>query len=110
MTNSQILHIGMINSYNLLLGKASFEEVMTSGVGYLAHIPDEIDASNLETMIHYFEELEMFEHCLDLKMLFLEHFHPDGTPRELDCLCDQPLIEKYTPHMRCARCNNRLRK
>jgi hypothetical protein len=110
MTSNQIIHVGMINSYNIITGKASLEEVMMSGISYLAHAPDDLEAGQLELIIFYFEEMEMYEICHELRKIYEENYHPDGTPKELDCLCDTPVIEKYTRNMRCGTCNNRLRK
>jgi len=110
MTSTQIVHVGMVNSYNIITGKASLEEVMMSGIGYLAHAPDELDSSHLEVIIMYFEEVEMYEKCQELRRIFEENYHPDGTPKELECLCDLPVIESYSRTMRCGNCNHRLRK
>lgn len=110
MTSTQIVHVGMVNSYNIITGKASLEEVMMSGIGYLAHPPDELDSGHLEMIIMYFEEVEMYEICHELRRVFNENYHPDGTPKDLECLCDLPLIESYSRTMRCGHCNNRLRK
>jgi hypothetical protein len=110
MTSTQIVHVGMLNSYNIITGKASLEEVMLSGIGYLAHSPDELDADRLDAIIYYFEEVEMYEKCRELRTIFEENYHPDGTPKELECLCDYPIINKYSITMRCGSCNHRLRK
>jgi hypothetical protein len=110
MTDTQIVHVGMVNSYNIITGKATLEEVMLSGVGYLAHPPDDLEPEHLEMIIMYFEELEMYEQCFELRRIFKENYHPDGTPKELECLCDYPVISKYTRNIRCSNCNNRIRK
>lgn len=110
MTSTQIVHVGMINSYNIIMGKASLEQVMMSGIGYLAHPPDELESEHLEMIIMYFEEVEMYEHCHELRRVFEESYNPDGTPKELECLCDFPVIESYSRVIRCGNCKNRLRK
>jgi hypothetical protein len=110
MTRTQIVHIGMINSYNIITGKASIEQVLLSGIGFLAHPPDELEPEHIELVIMYFEQLEMYEICQELRRVFDENYHADGTPRDLECLCDYPKINEYSRVMRCGTCNNRLRK
>ena len=111
MTEQQQLHIGMINSYNIILGKCSAFEVMSSGVGFFAHIPDEDpDFDTVNNIIDYFSEIEMFEKCIELVSYMEENFNDDGSERIALCDCKLPEIESYSKRVFCSNCNNRIRK
>lgn len=101
----------MINSYNLLMGTATIEQIVQSGLGIFAHVPDEEPTmENVQLIIHYFQDHEMFEHCVDLVKYIEQNFNDDGTSREEDCECIYPSITSYNLKMRCSTCNKRLRK
>jgi hypothetical protein len=111
MNKTQSMHVGMINSYNVLMGKASIEQIVQSGLGIFAHVPDE--EPNMETIqliIHYFQDHEMFEHCIDLVKYIEQNFNSDGSSREENCECNYPSVTKYEHRMTCSTCNKRLRK
>lgn len=109
MTNGQTVHIGMINSYRLLTGKVTFQQVIMSGVGMFAHIPDEdITSSELDYMITYFQELEMFEHCAELLDYRKNNFNKNGTYKHEECKCELPDIKEYSLKVECSICNKRL--
>ena len=111
MNKTQALHVGMINSFNLITERATFEEIIMSGVGMFAHVPDEdVSSKDLDLIIEYFQELEMFEHCAELFDYRRENFKNDGTPIVEDCECDFPEIEEYSLRMKCASCNKRLKR
>lgn len=110
MNKEQSIHVGMINSYNLLMERATFDEILTAGLGVFAHIPDEdIDYKNVELIILYFQELQMFEHCAHLKKYLEENYNKDGSFKVEECECYLPEIVQYTNKMKCANCNKRLR-
>lgn len=111
MTEQQQLHIGMINSFNIITEKNSVYEIMASGIGYFAHIPDrEPDFEILEEMIRYFSEVEMYEKCIELTLYMEENFNEDGSEKIERCECDCPVIEKYEHKMICGNCELRIRK
>jgi hypothetical protein len=111
MNKKQSYHIGMLNSYNLLVEDASIEEIIHSGLGVFAHVPDEEpDHETIVEMIHYFQEHEMFELCSNLIKYIEENFNEDGTYKIGDCECTYPSISAYTKRMKCASCKKRLRK
>jgi hypothetical protein len=43
MTKEQMIHISMVNSYNVITNRATIEEVTNSGVGIFCHSPEEKD-------------------------------------------------------------------
>jgi len=111
MNRDQAVHVGMLNSYNLLTGKAKFEEIVDAGIGVFAHIPDEdIEARNIEFIIFYFQQHEMFEHCAELKEYLEKNYNADGSPKLTDCECEYPTIKKYSVPMCCAHCEKRLKR
>lgn len=101
----------MINSYNLITGRATLDQIIDSGVSFFAHVPDEdITENSLELLIWYFQEHEMFEKCAELKKLQAEMFNDDGTIKQVTCSCEYPLINTYTKRLRCGKCKNLIRK
>lgn len=111
MNENQIVHIGMINSYNVLINKVNIEQIVLMGVGFFSHSQDDKDAKiSIEFMIKYFQEIEMYEKCSELKKYIEETFNKDGTFKEALCVCEYPEIEKYTPEVKCSICNMRIKR
>jgi hypothetical protein len=111
MNKQQALHVGMINSFNLITGRTTLDEVVHSGIGVFAHVPDEeVDMENIKLIIIYFQDRDMFEHCIELVDYLNENFNKDGTSKEEDCSCEFPEIKTYSSKMKCSTCNKRLRK
>lgn len=111
MNNIQAVHVGMINSYNLLTEKATIEQIVSSGVALFAHVPDEeIEMENVEFILYYFQEREMFEHCAELLHYINDNFNEDGTSKEEECECDFPTISEYVKKMKCSTCKKRLKR
>lgn len=110
MTEQQQLHIGMINSFNIISGKCSVFEVMSSGVGFLAHIPyEDPDFDTINNMIDYFAEIDMFEKCVELVEYMEDNFYEDGSEKITLCECEHPEIKSYSNRVVCSNCNNRIR-
>lgn len=101
----------MINSFNVITERNSIYEIMASGIGFFAHVPDrEPELEILEEIIRYFTEIEMYEKCIELTLYMEEHFNADGSERFERCECDCPVIEKYEHKMVCGDCKLRIRK
>lgn len=100
----------MINSFNVLLGQATVEEVVSSGIGFFAHSPD-TDGSleSIKFMIFYFKDLEMYERCSKLKEYIDKTFNEDGTFKEESCKCEYPEIDEYVRKIKCCTCNLRIK-
>lgn len=110
MTKEQAIYVGMINSYNLITDRATFEEIILSGLSVFAHHPDEeIDKENIELMIRYFQSLEMFEYCAELKEHISKNYDSEGNPITNECECEFPMIKKYTYKIKCSNCKKRIR-
>lgn len=111
MTKEQSIHVGMLNSYNLIMEKATLEQIAACGIAIFAHSPDEdIDIDNLKFIILYFQTLEMFEHCAELKYYMNENFNSDGSLKEDDCECSYPDLREYNQKVKCHKCKKRIRR
>jgi len=111
MTKDQTVYISMINSFNLITEKATIEDIIYSGIGIFAHIPNEdIDEEDVNVMISYFEKLDMYEHCSELINYINDEYNDDGSYRHKECECDFPIIKNYVKKMKCSRCDLRLRR
>jgi hypothetical protein len=101
----------MINSFNIITGRVSFETVINSGVGLFAHTPDEdIDIDTLDAIIQYFEEREMYEHCAELHTYLLNNYDDDGVLIEEICVCDYPSLGEYKLNMLCLGCKKKIKR
>lgn len=111
MNSIQAVHVGMINSYNLLLEKVTINQIIEAGIGLFAHVPDEeVEMENVEFILYYFQEKEMFEHCAELLNYIKDNFNEDGSHKEEECECDLPTIKEYTKKIKCSTCNKRLKR
>lgn len=111
MKQSQVVHLGMINSYNVLVNKVSVDEIILSGVGAFAHSPEEKDAKqSVEFMIKYFQDIEMYEKCSALKKYIEETFDENGKYKEPFCDCEYPDIKEYSKTPNCSVCNLKLKR
>jgi hypothetical protein len=108
MTRQQALHIGMINSFNVITGAATIEEVVNSGIGILAHVPDDDEVEHIGLMVYYFQEHEMYEYCGILKKYLKDTYNEDGSRKELECECEYPRIGEYVRKMKCLECDKSL--
>lgn len=106
MTNEQMIHISMVNSYNVLIEGASIDEIIRCGVGIFCHSYEEKDAKkSIEFMINYFQNLEMYERCSKLQEHISNTFNEDGTFKDVLCDCIYPEIEEYKFPVKCKLCS-----
>ena len=111
MNKKQTIHVGMINSYNLLMDKVSLDTIVQSGLGVFAHVPDEEPRlDDIELMIVYFQDKEMFEMCSGLVKYIEINYNENGTLKGEECDCDYPSIKEYSRGMRCTACDKRIRR
>jgi hypothetical protein len=111
MKQEQIIHIGMINSFNVITGRNTYDEIINSDVNVFAHAPDEEPPFELiKLMIEYFSSFEMFEKCIELTLYLEDNFNQDGSSREEKCECILPVIQGYSKKMYCKNCNKRLKR
>ncbi len=109
MKERQVAHIGMINSYNVLTRKARVIDVIESAIPIFAHIVDEdIRKSDIDLIISYFEMIEEYEKCIELKCVSQTLFDENGEPKTMQvCECVMPsYAPKYDDVMICCKCNN----
>lgn len=110
---TQMTHIGMVNTYNIVLGNATHEEIKAAGLNVLLYDPDEeVTLKLLEFMVKYFSSLEMYEECVNLNEYMRDKFNEDGTLKNVIeyCECEYPKIGKYKKPMICGECEKVIRK
>ena len=111
MRSEQKIHIGMINSFNVITERATIDEIVSSGLNIFAHYPGESnELEAIKFMIFYFKNLEMYEKCSELTKYIDKTFDENGSYKEDLCQCDMPEIESYTPKVKCCICNLRIKK
>lgn len=111
MRQSQIVHISMINSYNVLINKVNIEHIVLSGLPFFSHAKDEEDAKlSIEFMITYFQDIEMYEKCSELKKYIEETFDNDGNYKEALCSCEYPDIKTYVANPKCSVCGSIIKR
>jgi len=110
MTEQQKIHIAMMNSYNVLTGKCSIEDIFNSDVPMFSHvIDDEPNQDNVLFIIKYFEKIDMFEQCLELKQYITDTFDDEGNITTKICPCPYPEITEYSFNTKCNICKQKLR-
>ena len=100
----------MLNTYAVMMGQATVDEILDSGLGVFTHIPDEeIDLELVELMVLYFQDVEMYEYCSELLKYKDDNWHPDGTKKNKYCECELPSISKYIKDLCCNKCKKPLK-
>lgn len=112
MTKTQLVHVAMLNSYNVITGKEDEHIIMETTIPVFAHVPnEEIQEKNLSSIINYFEHLEMFEECKELKDEYDLRFDSMKRAKLDTCKCEYPTILKYNwEQTRCGICKKLLMK
>ena len=111
MKEKQLVHISMLNSYNVLVESVNIEDIVSSGIGVFSHSIYESDSlESIKFMIFYFEENEMNDKCAKLKKYIDENFNEDGTFKREFCDCELPDIKKYTMNVKCETCKKTIQK
>jgi len=109
MTEGQLVHLGMVNSYNVLVGNATLEEIISAKIGVFSHSLEESDAKkSIELMIFYFKEIEMYEYCAGLQDYIEDVFDNEGLYKKNYCGCTYPQIEKYVNRIKCKKCGMKI--
>jgi hypothetical protein len=111
MTDRQRIHVGMVNSYNILTKKAKVMDIIESSIPIFAHIVDHgVKKYEIDLMISYFESIEEYEKCIELKCISQLLFNDDGSEKDIpSCKCDMPSYGTvYDETMFCSRCNNQI--
>lgn len=110
MTEQQKIHIAMMNSYNVLTGRVNIEAIFNSNIPMFSHtIDEEPNLNNLMFIVKYFEQVEMFEECLNLKIYIDGIFDDEGNLKGELCSCPYPNITEYSFKTKCKICNLNLR-
>lgn len=109
MTESRKIHLAMINSFNIITRKTSYNRVVNSDIPLFAHdIYDGPTKIDIEYMIKHFESVEMFEKCMELKNVIDLIETGSNKNGELICECDFPDPKKYTIKTKCETCKRQI--
>lgn len=100
------MHIAMINSYNVITGAVSVDDVAVSECPAFAFIPDEGPTEDdIIRVMRYFEDLEMDEHVDALKTAYVKMVSDESSG---NCSCAMPDFHEYKPFIKCATCGKRI--
>ena len=111
MTEQQKIHIAMINSFNVILEKATIDDVLDSNLALFSHeFEEELEYDNLIFILKYFEDIEMFDKCSEFKAFIDRTFDNKGQHREKACSCPYPDIKFYEPKIKCSACNMKIKR
>ena len=100
----------MLNSYYVLTEQVDVSKILASDVPYFSHnITESITLENLNYLIYYFEQMEMFEQCLELEKISVRTFDEHGNNIEIGCECDYPSIGEYSLKTTCGTCNRKMK-
>lgn len=108
MTDEQMAHIGVMNSFNLITERVTLDEIINSNVSFFAHSPeDDIDIAFISFLVKYFKAHEMFENCHELMKYRDKYFDEDGNylKKKAICECELPEVKEYTMNSICFKCN-----
>jgi hypothetical protein len=110
MKKKQDVHVGMVNSFNVLTGRITVEKIASLGIPVFAHNPNKtVQKENVEFMIFYFKDLEMYERCKELSDYIEKTYNSDGSFKASFCDCNQPEID-YLDNPKCTICNLEIMK
>ena len=111
MTEQQKIHIAMINSFNVILEKATIDDVLDSNLPLFSHdFDDELQYDNMVFILKYFEQIEMFDKCSEFKAFIDKTFDNRGQHKEKACGCAYPDIKLYEPKIKCSTCNMKIKR
>jgi len=104
---AQHLHEAMMNSFNIITNKMTYNDLFKKERSFLVHVPDEpVTDEDLEMMIVYFEHMEMYEECAELKAI-LDDLEEEE--EEDSCSCKNPKIyDDEDGGIKCKICNKKL--
>lgn len=110
MTEQQKIHIAMINSYNVLVGEATVDEILDSNIAMFSHdFDDELKYHNVMFILKYFEQIEMFDKCVVLSAFIDKTFDKSGNHKEKTCDCPYPEISTYETKTKCDACKRKVK-
>lgn len=107
------LHEAMMNSFNIITNKITYDDLFKMERTFLVHVPDEpITLEDIDIMIGYFEQLEMYENCAELKVISDEILNYDEEEEDYEedsCECKIPIISSNDGDIRCLTCDKKFK-
>jgi len=111
MTEQQKIHIAMINSFNVIVGEATIDDVLDSNLSLFSHdFEEELNYENIMFILKYFEQIEMFDKCSKLMTFIDNTFDREGNYKEKACECPYPDIKLYEAKTKCSTCNRKIKR
>ena len=111
MTEQQKIHIAMLNSFKVLTGEATLDDILDSNVPLFSHnFEEDVEFREVQFIMKYFEQIEMFEKCFALSHYIEKTFDKNGFPLEKTCECAYPDIKVYEEKTKCSLCNIKLKR
>lgn len=111
MTEQQKIHIAMVNSFNVIVGNATVDDILDSNVPLFSHdFDDEFQYDNLMFILKYFEQIEMFDKCATLSAFIDRTFDKAGRHKEKACECPYPDVKVYEPKTKCSSCDRKIKR
>ena len=70
LDDDHILDVAMRNSYDIIVNKLDAGEILITDFGFLVHNPAKpLKKEELENIIYYFQSIEEYEKCIELKKI-----------------------------------------
>lgn len=70
LDDDYILDVAMRNSYDIIVNKLDAGEILITDFGYFVHNPAKpLKKEEVENMIYYFQSIEEYEKCIELKKI-----------------------------------------
>lgn len=113
-----MIHLGMINRYNMEVRNIDFQSIEKSNVAILIGDPDKpLEQWEMAQMIRYFSSIEDYEKSAKLLKIYEVQFSTsniDVYEDDFVCNCEYPDIENYLnfsdhkQYTRCKKCGGEL--
>lgn len=103
MNEKELLHVAMINSYNLITDRLTMEYIEEFALPIFVHFPEKgIDKMSMKVMMMYFITTEDYEICQELSTIYESIFN-ESMPNIM-CTCKKPNYSLDYDKIVCNNC------